>query len=167
MADFAKMVHERLRFTGVDIGFKRAWDYAPARKITRVDMPSCYSITGATFSPTINSNGLVKESRAYVQRFLLMPFAGGIADHVAGNEASQMADEWINKIIFYYMERQLLSTSTLAPLQYCKGVLSSSDPGFVTRRAPGGLLCAAIDLTLNVTMEARAEKRRIPYEDET
>lgn len=163
--NFSELVTTRLAANGLELGLKRTWATAPKRKFIREDSPCAYTLIGGTFSPTVKSKGKVSVYRNYVQRFLLMPFAGGIEDLQGGAESNLLTLQWIDKIAFYYHEHDRLSTAELAPLRYCEGVLAVSDPGLVLRKAPGGLQFAAIEITLSILMAAMAEVIAIPYED--
>lgn len=167
MINFAAEVMNRLRLNALEMGFSNAWATAPRMRIERGDMPAAYSLIGGTFAPTVRSRGVVKVSRTYIQRFLLYPFAGGLDDLDYGAEANQIALEWIDLIHFYYQTHERLGTLIEPELRYCEGVISVSDSGLVSRRAPGGQICAALDFSLNIVMAAKADSFSPPYiEDE-
>lgn len=163
MIKFDELVAERLAACGLDMGLTRTWSTAPASAIERNDLPCAYTLFGATFAPSVLSQGTVKIGRTYIQRVLLLPFDGGVTDSLEGAEANVLGSEWLARLHFYYHSRPRLGTSALAELRYCEGIMQITDSGLVIRRAPGGGSYAAIDVSLNIVMGALADRVTTPY----
>lgn len=169
---FADLVLERLALCGLDMGLERTSKTAPQTKLDRDDLPFAYGLMGGFFAPVNTAAGIVKVPRTYIQRILIYPIGGGINDIDDGAESNVRALEWIDRAHFYYAARPNLQIeiSELFPdgyaeLDYCEGVMGTTDSGLVSRPAPGGLQCAAIDVSINIIMAARVNRVASPYRE--
>ena len=163
MIKFDELVAERLALCGLDMGLSRTWATAPASAVEREELPCAYTLFGATFAPSVVTQGLVNIGRTYIQRFLLLPFDAGATDSLEGAEANVLGSEWLARLHFYYHARPRLGSASFADLRYCHGIRQITDSGLVIRRAPGGASYAAIDLSLNIVMAAASDRVATPY----
>ncbi len=163
-ASLEDLVLDRLKRCAEDFGVKRAWAQPPSQKIQREDLPCVYGLLGPTYDTTlVATRGFLQTPRVYIQRLLLMPFAGGADDLAAGAEANGLASRWATIVRGYYHSHPTLHTTALPALRFCKGVEDQADTGIVIRTAPGGTLCAAIDFSLSIVMAAALPVAPIPY----
>lgn len=170
-------VTERLALCALDImtlsgltigtagGNGRAWQYPPAQKIVKEDLPAVYHMIGATFEYGQVSKGEYVSAVNYIQRWLIAPFASGADDLTAGNEMWTRAAPYFSLVPFYFRAYPRLATSTLEDLQYCAGInlekLQAPEvphEGLVGRPAPGGQLFACIDFVLPIVMKMNVRR---------
>ena len=82
-----------------------------------------------------------------------------------GAESNEIALDWESKIPFYYQAHDRLGTENLPDLRYCLGVMGLSDVGLTTRRAPGGVMFAALEYSIQIVMAAKVDSFSAPYPD--
>lgn len=157
LVTFSNLVQPRLAACAIEMGCVRAWSTAPRMRVEREDCPFSYSLIGGTFAPTVQSERLVKVSRAYIQRIFLFPYAGGADTESGGAESNEIASLWADRAHFYYRAHNTLATESEPSLRYCLGVQSMSDPGLVVRPAPGGERFSCLEYTLNIIMAANVK----------
>jgi hypothetical protein len=159
-----QMVKDRLAECAVDIfEIKRAWSSPPSKAVVREDCVCAYGFTGETLEPVSASRGVLTIHRNFVQRFLVLPFAGGSNDMEDGAEIARKTDPVIDRVHMYYHSRPRLETTIHGPLRYCDGLTRTEDSGSIVVPAPGGKTFAAVDFVLSIVLRINIPRTGKPY----
>ena len=162
------LVKDRLRLCAMEIhGVERAWANPPGRQVQRDDMPCAYSLSGPTFRPSQNSRtqGDLVYGRRFNQRFLIAPFSDGADDYEVGSEIQARGDTLLARILLYYQGHPRLHLQETPPLKCVQYLEDVQDSGIILALGPGGVECAAIDVTIGVVMRTVVPKALTLYRE--
>jgi hypothetical protein len=135
--------------TGVAFAFK----LEPDRPLDAGQLPAVYCVSvGPTSAPTHFSADEVKVARGFVWRLLGMPLEVGIDDSNEGAEALRVCVPFLMRAHKYFAEHPRLATTAGAASLAGAQFVQTTDSGVVAREGPGGVVYAAVDFTLTITV---------------
>jgi hypothetical protein len=171
--ELTDLVLNRLKISCREVtGIKQTFRLPPTLPVSQDDLPCAYTIPrGMTAPIPVNTAGSATVSRLYVVRVLVSPLTNGMD---ASNEGSQaLADvvPYMDRFMAYFLEHPRLDTDggiavdgavteSLRALSWLDEDVLYQDSGPVERPL-GGVVYAALDISLTITMRGRLTPGRI------